>query len=194
MQENLEVESGYVVTHFFVHYDAEGKVHLVSNVADENLNNFEIRVDLIPNFIQGFKDCTKYKIDYFFNISAGLISDTEEQSDLIKTDYILYEIPKTDLKMYDVLFEHNTTDKVWTATVAPKAVERLTILSTVPFYICKKNNPYFLIASYTALANDLVNGPVKFEFTSDLELDLSDISVYTVKNFRDYCIKEQHVT
>jgi hypothetical protein len=195
MQEDIANPpiEGYEVKSFFVHYDNDGKVYLVSNVKDESLNNFEISIDLIPNFIRGIKDCTKYKIDYFFNISAGLISDTEEQEDLIKTDYILYEIPKKDLLTYDVLFEYNITEKVWTATTTAQAADRLTIVSTVPFYVCKKDNPCFLIAEYIASATDLINGPVSFEFTSDMELDFSNISVYTIKKFRDYCVKEKYV-
>ncbi len=195
MQEETITESiGHVVTHFYVHYDNDGKVHLVSNVKDENFNNFEIGIDLIPNFIRGFKDCTKYKIDYFFNINAGLITDTEEQEDLIKTDYILHEVPKINLETCDITFEHNATNKTWTVFAAPQAAERLAIVLTVPFYICKKNDPYYLIASHVAKASDLVNGIVIFDFVSDLELDFSNISVYTFKKFRDYCAKEKYVT
>jgi hypothetical protein len=196
MQENLtsEFSIGHVVNSFFVHYDNEGKVSLVSNVKDETLNNFEISTDLIPNFVRGFKDCTKYKIDYFFNIGAGLISDTEEQEDLVKTDYILYELPKTDFKTYDILFEHDSIEQVWSATVMPHAAERLAIVANVSFYVCKKDNPYFLMAEYTANSSELVNGSVKFQFNSDLELDFSNLSVYTIKKFRDYCVREKHVT
>lgn len=195
MQENSTSEflTGHVVNSFFVHYDNEGKVILVSNIKDENLNNFEIGVDLIPNFIRGFKDCTKYKIDYFFNIGAGLISDIEEQEDLVKTDYILYELSKKDLTTYDILFEHDSDEQVWYASVMPHAIERLAIVADVPFYVCKKDNPYFLISEYHAAATDLTNGSVKFQFNSQLELDFSNLSVYTIKKFRDYCIKEKNV-
>lgn len=195
MQKETVAEplAGQAVTHFFVHYDNEGKVHLVSNVKDETLNNFAISVDLIPNFIRGFKDCTKYKIDYFFNVNAGLISDAEEQEDLIKTDYILYELPNTQAKMVDVFFEHDSKEKNWTASVMSHATERLSIVSSVPFYVCKKDNPYFLIAAHVANASDLMNGSVKFDFISDLELDFSNLSVYTIKKFRDYCAKEKYV-
>jgi hypothetical protein len=195
MQENSTSEFliGHVVNSFFVHYDNEGKVSLVSNVKDETLNNFEISTDLIPNFVRGFKDCTKYKIDYFFNIGAGLISDTEEQEDLVKTDYVLYELSKKNLKTYDILFEHDSAEKVWNASVMPHAVERLSIVADVPFYVCKKDNPYFLIAEYTANSSELVNGSVNFQFNSDLELDFSNLSVYTIKKFRDYCVREKNV-
>jgi hypothetical protein len=195
MQENSTSEflTGHVVNSFFVHYDNEGKVSLVSNVKDETLNNFEISTELIPNFVRGFKDCTKYKIDYFFNISAGLISDTEEQEDLVKTDYILYELSKKDLKLYDILFEHDSIEQSWCATVMPHAVERLSIVVDVSFYVCKKDNPYFLIAEYYAKSVDLIDGSVKFQFNSDLELDFSNLSVYTIKKFRDYCVKEKNV-
>jgi hypothetical protein len=195
MQENLTVElqTGHAVNSFFVHYDNEGKVNLVSNVKDETLNNFEISTELIPNFVRGFKDCTKYKIDYFFNINAGLISDTEEQEDIVKTDYILYELSKKDLKKYDILFEHDLSEQAWCATVMPHAIERLAIVSNVSFYVCKKDNPYFLLAEYSADATDLIDGSVKFQFNSDLELDFSNLSVYTIKKFRNYCVKEKHV-
>jgi hypothetical protein len=190
-EESFEPSIGHVVTHFYVHYDNDGNVHLVSNVKDENLNNFEIGVELIPNFIKGLKDGTKYKIDYFFNINAGLISDIDEQEDLIKTDYILYEIPKNDLKIYDIKIEHDASSNSWTASVMSQAAERLSIVPTVPFYVCRKNNPYFLIASHVANSTDLIKGSVKFEFISDLELDFSNLSVYTIKKFRDYCAKEK---
>jgi hypothetical protein len=195
MQENSTSEflTGHVVNNFFVHYDNEGKVSLVSNVKDETLNNFEISTDLIPNFVRGFKDCTKYKIDYFFNIGAGLISDIEEQEDLVKTDYILHELSKKELKTYDILFEHDSVEQAWSASVMFHAVERLAIVADVPFYVCKKDNPYFLIAEYYATAADLIDGSVKFKFNSDLELDFSKLSVYTVKKFREYCVREKNV-
>jgi hypothetical protein len=193
METNTEHEifSGAVYNNFFIHYDDEGKVYLISNVKDDTLNNYEIKVSLIPNFLSGLKDCTKYKIEYFYNINSGLITDREEQTDLIKTDYLLYEIPSVIINDWEILLEHDKSVNAWIVSASVQAIERLEIITNIQIYVCKKDNPYFLINAYTINAKDLINNPIQLEFCSELENEFENLTVYTVRQFRDYLVKEK---
>jgi hypothetical protein len=182
---------GHVVHNFFVHYDNAGTVYLISNIADTVLNNFAINVELIPNFINGYKDCTKYNINYFFNISKGLAHDIlEDQIDYSKNECFLYEVPKLDLSFSDVEIKHDNLKSKWTMALMPHSLERLLVLGSVLFYVCKKNNPYFLISQFKVSYSDLTDGCINFDFKSDMELKLEELSIYTIKQFNTYCVTE----
>lgn len=96
------------------------------------MNNYESKVSLIPNFISGIKDCIKYKIEYFYNINAGLITDKEEQTDLIKTDYLLYEIPCVIINDWEILLEHDAINNNWILTASVQAMNKLEIINNIP--------------------------------------------------------------
>lgn len=187
----FEIFSGAVYTSFFVHYDNEGNVYLISNVKDDTLNNYEIKVSLIPNFISGIKDCTKYKIEYFYNINSGSITDKEEQSDLIKTDYLLYEIPCAIISDWEILLEHDTSNSQWTVTASTQAISKLEIINNISIYICKKDNPYHLITSHVINAKELIKNTIQLPFSCELETQYEQLTLYTTRQFRDYLVKEK---
>jgi hypothetical protein len=189
---DYEVFSGAVYTSFFVHYDNEGTVYLISNVKNDTMNNYEIKVSLIPNFISGMKDCTNYKIEYFYNINSGLITDKEEQTDLIKTDYLLYEVPCAIINDWEILLEHDSTNHNWILTVSVQAMNKLEIINNVSIYVCKKDNPYYLITSHVINAKELIRNSIQLPFSSELENKFDQLTIYTTRQFREYLVKEKN--
>jgi hypothetical protein len=180
-----------VYNSFFVQYNENGDVLLVSNVKDPAFSNFEISIDLIPNFITGKKDCRKYNIDYFFKIAEGLLTDDEEYSSLVKLDLLPYEIPNIINEIVDVLVEHDTLNKCWNIITPLYNREKLEVVSQIPLFVCKKNCPHILYAAYYPSADKLIAGAVTIPFQTDKELELNDVSVMTIKKFKSYGIKEK---
>jgi hypothetical protein len=186
--EIVEVYSGQVCNNFFVHYDDTGQVYLLSTCRDEMLKNLEISVDLIQSFLAGKKSCKDYSIEYFIEIKDGTILDTDETVDLIKSEFVFLNVPIDDA-VTELTFEYNVAKQSWIIIPGIGLTNRLLAMPRISFYICKKNNPYFLYASYFLDPAQLVNGPMEIPFTTKIEETLSKISVMTLKKFRSYSIR-----
>jgi hypothetical protein len=181
--------SGAVYNSFYVHYDNEGNVHLLSNVKEDNFKIFEIDLFLIDDFINGKKDFRKYNIEYFYNLSKGI---TISENDTVEYSKPLFQIlPLTYHDNDNVLLEHNAIDQKWTVHFNEEALEKLEVLPPITFYICKKDDPHYLYRYFTININNIVDGKIDYNFESNYEQNLNQISVTTLKRFPNYGIKEK---
>jgi hypothetical protein len=180
---------GVVYNTFFVHYDQEGNVHLLSNIKNEEYKIFEIDLFLIDDFLKGKKDCKKYNIEYFYNLSKGLITDEKDNIEYSKPLFQI--VPIVDTYDNNITIEHDLVNKKWTVSADDDALDKLDVLPGLSFYVSKKNDPHFLYRSFTVNSEELQQGPIDCDFTTDLELDLTSISVSTLKRFEKYGVKEK---
>lgn len=187
--EEIEIipYNGEVYNSRFISYSENGNVTGIDFEKHVDKQQLEIDVNLIPNFMSGAKICVAYNIDYFLKIKNGIIKDTiENLIDENKHNNIFYEILKSDNNNFDVLLEHNSLKKSWIVHFN----QNLDILAIqqFSFFICKKNNPNFLYSSYTC---DLKENKFLFElnFKTSLELDFNDLSVFTLKYFKSYQLR-----
>jgi hypothetical protein len=183
---NIDLETlGY--TTMLVQYDDQGQVHFISNAYNTEYKNFQINLSLIEEFLSGGKkNPKKYKIDYFFNISKGLI-EVEEEQEIVKSS-LPYVIPHTNSFNNEITLEHNAS-LGWTLHIRPDALDKLDIVNNLLFYICKKNNPHFLYGSIhiTNLKDTLLNNQIYIKFNTLIEENLDNFSVvinpYIFKSF-----------
>lgn len=180
---------GVVYNTFFVHYDESGKVHLLSNEKNLNYKIFEIDLFLIEDFLTGKKDHNNYDIEYFFNLSKGIVTAENETVDYSKPLFQL--VPFEDIDDSHITIEHDVDNNQWIVTANEEAVEKLEVLPALSFYVCKKNDPHYLYRWFTIKSEDLQNGPVSQSFTTDMEQHIDQVSIATLKRFRNYCIKEK---
>lgn len=178
-----------VYNNIFVHYDNSGKVHLISNIRSQEFNNFEIDFNLITSFVEGIKFYGDYDIEHFYNISKGLIVDNLEIEKTIKSETLLYTIEHNDISSNEITIEHNSQSQKWKFTARSGLDEKLIILSSTEFFICKKDDPHYLYSSYRFEPRLLIQGPVEIDFKTDLEMNLENVSVVTVKKFNSYGLK-----
>jgi hypothetical protein len=182
--------SGMVYNSFYVHYDNEGTVHLLSNVKEDKYKVFEIDLFLIDDFINGKKDFRKYNIEYFYNLSKGI---RISENDTVEYSKPLFQILPLTYNVNDtVILEHNTIDHKWTVYFDEEALEKLEVLPPITFYICKKDDPHYLYRYFTVDASNIIDGKIDYSFETNYEENLGQISVATLKRFPNYGIKEKY--
>jgi hypothetical protein len=186
--EDEIVLAGHVYNIFYVYYDKDGKVYAVSNTASEEFSNFEIDINLIQNFVDGKKDPTKFDIEYFYNISKGLIVDSEELELAIKSDTLLYTITDKYVSSDEIVIEHDTENLEWVISARKGLDEKLSIIPSINLFICKKNDPHFLYSSYSITLRDLIDNAVRLPFKTDIEKDFDSLTLTTLKKFNSYGI------
>jgi hypothetical protein len=173
-----------VYTHMQVHYDDDGTVHLISNMEDTSKKNFSIELKLIKDFLIGHKDCKKFKIDYFFNLSKGIV--TEEEQVITSQKRSLYLIPQTSEYNNELTIEKNKDS--WKIIVHSTAKDRLDILSNINFFVVKKDDPYYMYRYFSVDPTVLRTNAVTIPFT--VEQERGAVSLTTVHQFNSYGILE----
>ena len=174
----------------YIHYNDDGSVELISNEQSQTLNNFEIAIDLIADFIVGgSKNPKKYKIEYFFNLSKGVFESESEQPLDTSTSF-LYLIPRTTAYNNAVTLVHDLANSKWICSIRNDAKDQLNIISNLTFFICKADNPYLLYGHFSPSINELRLGDVEIKFQTTIEQDLTAISISTMQKFKSYGIKE----
>jgi hypothetical protein len=171
-----------VYTHMQVHYDDEGTVHLISNIEDPTKKNFSIELELVEDFLLGRKNFRKFKIDYFFNLSKGIV--TSEEQTIINKGQVLYLIPRTSEYNNEITLEKNAVG--WRVIVHENAKDRLDILSTVSFFVVKKDDPYYLYRHFSVDPKVLGIKPIEIPFA--VEQEQGAVSVATLQQFNSYGI------
>lgn len=179
--------NGVVYTTRFVHYNDQGEVFGIGGLPDQNFKNFEIKIDLIPNFVSLKKNYRIYNIDYFVKIAEGLITDEEEIEDADKNNLIPFEVLFEQNKNAELSIVHDATNKQWVVS-STAYKNKLETISSIPLYITIKNNYNFLLSSYSINTLDLIDKQVTLDFLTDVEQDINSISILTVKKFRSYSV------
>jgi len=181
---------GKAYSTLFIHYDDEGFCHLISNTKSSVYKNFEIDLFLVEEYITGKKSCAAHNIEYFFNLSKGIILN---ESEAVPYSRILFQvIPIINQTVdSDVTICHHINEKEWIVSVDEKIKEKLDIIPGLTFYVCKKNDPHFLYRQFTITSDQLKNESVKVKFTSDIEENLDVISIASIKRFSKYGVKEK---
>jgi hypothetical protein len=179
-----------VYNNVFIHYDSNGKVHLISNVRSNEFSNFEIDINLINSFISGNRFYGDFDIEHFYNISKGIIVDNQNIEKSIKSETLLFNIEYNDLSSNEITIEHNSKEQTWKFFARSGLDEKLSIISKTEFFVCKKDDPHFLYSTYSFEPKLLINGPLEFKFKTDLEVELNNISLVTIKKFNSYGLKE----
>jgi hypothetical protein len=177
------------INKMYVQYDDTGRVHYVNNFQDPVLKNFEIDLELVVDFLSdGTKDCKKYKINYFFNLSKGVIESEVEEKESHST--LPTVITRTTSYNNEITLDHNLQESKWTIHVRQDLIEQLAISSNLVFFICKKNDPHYLYSTLIVQPDNLKTGKFDLFFIHDHEKDINNISVVPIRSFNSYGIKE----
>jgi len=180
----IEEYTGVVYDNFYIHFDSDGHVYLISNVKSSEFKNLEINTTMIPNFVSGKKNCRKYNISYFQEIKDGKLTDEDDAEDLIKTEYHFHNIDKITREDPEIVLQYSKQSKKWMIRKGNILEEKLTVFSVIPIYVVKFDSPHFLCASYFIDAIQLLTENQEFNFQSQLEEDLENISLLTIRKIR----------
>lgn len=181
--------SGTVYNSMWINYSDDGSVYIIANEKYPGYRYFEIEVFLIEKFLTGEKRTANYDIEYFFNLSKGL--DVEDEVATIqKSEALLYLIPVSSVENTEITVEHNAKDSKWTVNSRKGIKEKLDIMPTLNFFVCKRDDPHYLYTYFSVQPEDLKNGPVDVAFTVDEEADLAQVSLATQIKFKSYRVEE----
>lgn len=174
------------VIFWYVHYDASGKVYAVSNIESSEYKNFPIDRELIRDFMaSGRKKAEFYKIEYFYNLSKGVVEYEQEQK--IVQNNIPYIVSRTTSYKNEITLEHYAKLNKWKVVLREDVKEKVQLTSNLVFFICKKDNPCILYSTII-IDNSQINADIPFK--TKIEQRLNDFSVITSKRFNSYGIKE----
>lgn len=190
-EDKQKLKHGQAYSTHFIHYDDEGVCHLISNTKSSVYKNFEIDLFLIEDYITGKKSCAAHDIEYFFNLSKGIILN---ESEAVPYSKILFQIiPVIDQNTdSDVTIYHHADKKEWIVRIDDTIKEKLDIIPGLTFYVCKKNDPHFLYRQFTVISDELKKDSVSIKFTSSVEENLDAISIASIKRFSKYGVKEKY--
>lgn len=171
----------------FVYFDDTGTVHGISNIISEQFKNFEIDNVLVEDFYTYKKILANYNIEYFYNLSKGVI-ELEQEQKIIDSNLSLQMIPRTVAYNNEVTIEHDLTNKEWILKFRDDIIDKFDIISKLVFFVTKNNDPYFLYRSFVVVSTD--KNLIKVKFETEKEHNLKKISLFTIKKFNSYGVKE----
>ena len=179
-------------TNKYIYFDDKGELLSVSNNKEEPGNWIEVDILAV-------KDILDAK-DAMHNYSVAFDSTTKKyelKHKLIAVDYNtdiwydIYEIPF--IENADVCVTQDNKSREWIFELDPlivKEVESKESYYNFPmqFSVTLYNDPHVLLQFIKFGFRNLVEEKqVKIPFSKNLEVDKTDISVYTIKKFDTYC-------
>jgi hypothetical protein len=183
-------QDAVVYSKMYVHYDDDGVVHYISNIIDSSKRTFEIDIELVQDFLDLKKHAFNYKIDYFLNLSNGIVEEQKVNNVFSNFPYL---IPKTADLNNEITLVHNSLAKTWTVVARDDIKYKLEVMSKITFFIVKKDDPYKLISFFNIDAPTLMKSDIIVDFTNEVESNLNLFSVVVEKKFNSYGIKEKNV-
>lgn len=186
-----------VVTQVYVCYTDDGKVIKIDNCPDSSFKNFQIDYELVKDLYDSRRDLSRYKIDYFYNISKGFVENIEQEIE-VKTD-MPFIISLTSSFNNEITLEHRPSMQCWTMYIRPDIADKINLVDKMSFYIVKKDDPNFLLGSVdldiSGSYDEIHDNKLTFPFAYEIEEHLNDFSlVVTNRIFKSYGIKEENVS
>jgi len=176
----------------YVYFDEDGNITSIKNNYKELGNYIVVDIEDVYNLITGKEVVSNYVVLFDTVTKQHILShryiEDEYQFDI--NDQI-YLVPANNKNRPDVIITHNKNEKKWTVEL-DRAIQdnllsnKLSFRSDMGFSITKAHDPHVLYQYIYCAIDDLKNGKVEVNFASDLELDSSAVSVYTIKRFEKY--------
>lgn len=176
----------------YVYFDEDGNITSIKNNYKELGNYIVVDIEDVYNLITGKEVVSNYVVLFDTVTKQHILShryiEDEYQFDI--NDQI-YLVPANNKNRPDVIITHNKNKKKWTVEL-DRAIQdnllsnKLSFRSDMGFSITKAHDPHVLYQYIYCAIDDLKNGKVEVNFASDLELDSSAVSVYTIKRFEKY--------
>jgi len=176
----------------YVYFDDDGNITSIKNNYKELGNYIIVEIDDVYDLVTGKEVVSNYVVLFDtvtkqHKLSHRYIED-EYQFDI--NDQI-YQIPVNIQDRPDVVIIHNKKEKKWIIEL-DKAIQdnllsnKLSFRADMGFSITKAHDPHVLYQYIYCAIDDLKNGKIEINFASELELDSSAVSVYTIKRFEKY--------
>lgn len=183
-------------TQTYVYFDQEtGKIEKVGSfIKDEPLSYITVDQSKVSPIMKGEKGIDEFIVEYDIVNKKLNLKEVKRAHDNDERSILSFkEISKHQkTKKVDVLIQQDFIEENWKVTLSSKIIENLKkesvrITANLFFSITKKNDPNILYRTISCSIGDLVDkGTLTFPFESQIEVDKTQISVYTSTYFDVY--------
>jgi hypothetical protein len=176
----------------YIYFDEAGNLLSVSNSNTQEGSYFETTYDEVKNLISGKEQFTNYVV-LFDTIKKSYILKHRFNEDEIMFDINnqIYLVPRHTLDRPDLLIVQNIKDKEWQFILDSSIKDnfknkKIAFNKSLSFSFTQYNDPHQLEYYLTLSMEQLIEGDVKLPFKSQIELDSTALSVYTIKRLDTY--------
>jgi hypothetical protein len=182
-----------IPTKKYVYFDNNGNILSISGSNTSDGQFVEVDLNDVINLINGTENITSYIVVYDISKKTYVLKEKFSNEEIIfNVNDQIHQVPKIKSTSPDIGIIQNIKYKTWNFLIDTTLKENLlsqnlSLDKILYFHITRKNDPHELYRTLTVNIATLVEDPAfSIEFTSENELDDSNISVYTVKRLQSY--------
>jgi hypothetical protein len=182
-----------IPTKKYVYFDNNGNILSISGSNTSDGQFVEVDLNDVTNLISGTENITSYIVVYDISKKTYVLKEKFSNEEIIfNVNDQIHQVPKIKSTSPDIGIIQNIKYKTWNFLIDTTLKENLlsqnlSLDKILYFHITRKNDPHELYRTLTVNIATLVEDPAfSIEFTSENELDDSNISVYTVKRLQSY--------
>jgi hypothetical protein len=182
-----------IPTKKYVYFDNNGNILSISGSNTSDGQFVEVDLNDVINLINGTENITSYIVVYDISKKTYVLKEKFSNEEIIfNVNDQIHQVPKIKSTSPDISIIQNIKYKTWNFLIDTTLKENLlsqnlSLDKILYFHITRKNDPHELYRTLTVNIATLVEDPAfSIEFTSENELDDSNISVYTVKRLQSY--------
>jgi hypothetical protein len=176
----------------YVYFNEDGSITRIGNSFKEGSNYIEVQYEEVANLITGNEVVSNYVVIFDTVTKAHkLMHRFIEDEHRFDINEQIYQIPNTSSTRPDITIIQDIKNRCWQIKLDSAISDnlrkgKLAYKSQLGFSITNKNDPHVLHQFISVNTADLANKDFKFKFSSDLELDENNVSIYTIKRFEEY--------
>lgn len=170
---------------YYVYFDSNGKIDAITNEqrAESTFNSTELEYSAVEQFLKGNENIFNYRLVLVDKKTYAFVKEKEDGD--ISLNF-LYMIKSKATDTTSCIVEWNKHTQEWSVSLQDD-VEDLKLNATITFFLSLASNRNYLLRTFKVETRDLVNSKkVTFPFLSNLENNISKLSISTKKFFDSY--------
>lgn len=183
----------YIPTTRFIYFDESGSLLSISNSKSETGNFIEVDYAQVADLVSGKQQLHQYYITFDIIIKTYVLElrNTDDTNNIV--NHQLHYIDRTSSELIpDLTITQNISKKEWVIALADPvrknfSGKNISVNLSLMFSVTGYNEVQSLERVIIVEISELIsNNCVKIPFTSQIELDDSALSVYTIKRLESY--------
>jgi hypothetical protein len=182
-----------IPTKKYVYYDESGNIKTISNQNTASGNYIEVEKTEVEDILSGKEPHNAYVVLYdTLDKKYKLMHKNINQRSWVSILDSIYQIPLEANENYDIKIAQNNKEYYWEVSLSEELRKNVTPGSAehsgfINFSITRKDDPHELYQMLRVKFQDLlINSSVKINYLFPESIDISNMSVYTMKKFENY--------
>ena len=182
----------YVSTKKYVYFDENGDITSVGNSINEFENYIEVEFNEVVNLITGQEQLHQYQVIFDTVKKTYVLKHKFNDEDVVfDVNSQIHKIPRFFKSSADLIVKQELNKKMWIFSLNETIKEnlknkKLSVNKPLIFSFTRFNDPHQLEKFVTIELNELITKDIEIPFTTQIELDVFALSVYTIKRLETY--------